>query len=720
MSKTLIVVESPKKAKEVQKYLGKDYIVRASMGHVVDLISTPRNRLGVDVENGFKPFYAVIPEKKDKLAAIIDAASLVDQIYLASDPDREGEAIAWHISDHLKGKKPIRRVLFQEITKAGVKAGLDKVQDLDKNLFDAQQARRVLDRLVGFMVSPFLMDVMGGSLSAGRVQSVTLRLIVDREREIENFKPDEYWSISAALAKPETLDDKFVARYHGKVTNKADATKIKSDLDNDTYDIIEVVAEEKAKSPFPPFTTAKLQQAASRKYKLSADRTMKAAQSLYESGIVSYIRTDSVRSSPESIASVRDWLLDNGHQVPSKPNHYAVKSNAQDAHEAIRPTDVETLPSEKSNLSEDERKVYQLVWERFVASQMKPALYDTLAVTIRSSSGHVLKATGRTLKFKGWLEIMDFKDKEDDDQGKLPNLKKGDVVILVPPKVKAEQKFTQPPPRYKIHSLVEELEKRGIARPSTYAAIITKVTDRQYVEKKADTFYATELGKKVVDLLIQFFDFMQYQYTAEMETQLDQIAEGKLDYLGMLGSFFPKFKDQLRKADSMNEKNYGINCWICSKTMKLKHGKFGYYMSCSDYPNCKTTRSCEIVNDKPVFKESGSTAPVVDGVSCPKCSSTMTIRDGKFGKFYSCTKYPKCNGSAKVPSGHKCDKCGYDMYITVFDGVSKLACMGYPHCRNIVELPEGTPLNWIDPKTIQSKKKNKAVEKILNPSRKVP
>lgn len=717
MSKTLIVVESPKKAREIQKYVGGDYIVRASQGHVVDLICTPRNRLGVDIENGFKPCYAVIPEKKDKLAAIVDAAANVEQIFLASDPDREGEAIAWHIHDYLKGKAPIRRVLFHEITKAGIKAGLSKPQDLDKDLYDAQQARRVLDRLVGFMVSPFLMDVMGGSLSAGRVQSVTLRLIVDREREIENFQPEEYWSISAALAKPETLSDKFVARYSSKVTNKADASKIKADLDKDTYEVIEVVAEEKAKNPFPPFTTAKLQQAGSRKYKLSADRTMKAAQSLYESGIVTYIRTDSVRSSPESITNVRDWLRDNGHPIPDKAHLYAAKNNAQDAHEAIRPTDIESLPSAMTQLSDDEKKVYQLVWERFVASQMKPALYDTLAVTIRSSSGHILKANGRTLKFKGWLEVMDFKDKDDDEQGKLPNLKKGDTVVLVPPKVKAEQKFTQPPPRYKIHSLVEELEKRGIGRPSTYAAIITKVTERQYAEKKADTFYATDLGKKVVDLLIQFFDFMQYQYTAQMETQLDQIAEGKLDYIGMLGAFFPKFKEQLRKADSINEKDYGICCWICKKSMRLKHGKFGYYMSCSDYPNCKTTRSCEIIDEKPVFKESHK-SPETPGVSCPKCTSGMTVRDGKFGKFYSCTKYPKCNGSAKIPSGHKCDRCGYDMYITVFDGVSKLACLGYPHCRNIVELPEGSKVNWIDPKTIIPKKKNKTVDKILNPSRK--
>ena len=297
----------------------------------------------------------------------------------------------------------------------------------------------------------------------------------------------------------------------------------------------------------------------------------------------------------------------------------------------------------------------------------------------------------------------EIKENDDDDQGKLPVLKKGDIVVLAPPKVKAEQKFTQPPPRYKNHSLVKELESRGIGRPSTYAAIIAKVTDRHYVEKKSDTFYATDLGKKVVDLLIKFFDFMQYQYTADMEDKLDKIAEGKLDYLGMMNSFFPSFKDQLKKAKSASNKDFGINCWACGKSMQLKHGKFGHYMVCLDYPECKTSCSCEIIDNKPVVKEK---AVIIDGVVCPKCAACMTVCNGKFGKFYSCTKYPRCNGTAKIPSGQKCNKCGFDMYETAFDGIAKLACMGYPSCRNIQELPD------------MSIKNNKGEQKIPNLSRK--
>lgn len=719
MSKILVVVESYKKSKEIQKYLGDKYIVRESQGHVADLSSTPKNRFGIDIENGFKPIYSYLPNKKDKLDAILDAATSASEIFLASDPDREGEAIAWHLLKAIQDKTniPIRRVLFHEVTKTGVKAGISKPLDLDKDMYDAQQARRVLDRLVGFMVSPFLMEVIGPNLSAGRVQSVTLRLIVDREREIEAFKPDEYWSIAAGLAKPSTLNEKFVARYAGaKVTNKIDATKIKSDLDKDTYQIIDVVAEEKPKKPFPPLETVSLQQSASQRYKMNSKKTMEIAQSLYESGIITYHRVDSIHSSPEALSDLREWLKQNGHEVPDKTVIYIPKGkNIQGAHEAIRPTDIKNLPS-KANLSEDEKKVYLLVWERFVASQMKPALYDTVQATIKSSSGHILKANGRTLKFKGWLNILDLKD--DEEEGKLPPLKKGDELVLIPPKVKAEQKFTQPPSRYKEHTLVGELKARGIGRPSTYATILGKVTDRGYAEKNKETYHATDLGKKIVDVLVKFFDFMDYQYTSDMEDKLDLIEEGKLDYLEMMNGFFPKFKEQLKKAGYSNEKDYGIDCWTCKSPMRLKHGKFGYYMACSEYPKCKTSRSCEIVDGEPVFKDK-AVEGIIENIECPKCKSGMLERDGKFGKFYSCSKYPKCTGSKKIPSGHKCEKCGYDMYVTVFDGTSKLACMGYPDCRNVKELPDGQPSNWIDPKDIQPKKKNKAIEKIMNASSKI-
>lgn len=693
--KILIVMESNKKSKEVQKYLGDSYIVRACQGHIADLSSTPQNRLGVDISNGFKPIYAPILAKQDKVDAIIDVAKSVKEILLAPDPDREGESISFHLAKVLENitKVPIRRVKFKEITKAGIKAGIANPLELDKNMYDAQQARRVLDRLVGFMVSPFLMDMIGPSLSAGRVQSVTLRMIVDREREIENFKPDEYWSISAVLANEAKLADKFVTRYAGiKVTNKEDALKIKTALDKDTYSVIEVVAEEKIKKPFPPLETATLQQSASRRYKMSTKKTMEIAQSLYESGIITYHRVDSIHSSPEAVGELRDWLKQNGHDVPDKATLYIPKgSNVQGAHEAIRPTDIKNLPA-KANLTDDEKKVYLLIWERFVASQMKPALFDTVAATVKSSSGYLLKANGRTLKYKGWLTILDIKD--DEEEGKLPPLKKGDVVVLVPPKIKAEQKFTQPPSRYKDYSLVEELKSRGIGRPSTYATILTKVTDRGYVEKNKESYYATDLGKKVADILIKFFDFMEYKYTSDMESQLDKIAEGNLSYLEMLNSFFPKFKEQLKKASSANEKNYGIDCWICKNPMRLKHGKFGYYMACSEYPaKCKATFSCEIVDGLPVKKDNRSI--LIEGVLCPKCSNGMTKRDGKFGPFYACL-IPSCRGTRKIPFGKKCSDCGGELYITIYHEENVLFCMNYPNCFHKEKMDRIIP----DPKNV--------------------
>ncbi|HVI41867.1 MAG TPA: type I DNA topoisomerase [Anaerovoracaceae bacterium] len=718
MTKTLLVVESPAKAKTLSKYLGPDFIIRASYGHIIDLASGGKHGIGVDIDNNFKPKYVVIPDKKDKLNSIIDAASQVDQIFLASDPDREGEAIAWHLAGALESTgKPIKRVLFHEITKTVVQKAIANPGELDADLYDAQQARRVLDRIVGFLVSPFLMNSIGPNLSAGRVQSVATRIIVDREREIENFKPEEYWNISTALAKPASLKESFVAKYSNKVTNKETAEKVKKDLDTDTYEIIEVIEKEKARNPLPPLETASLSISAGNRYKFPGARTMKAAQSLYEAGLITYMRTDSLRLSPEAITSCRDWLGQNSHAVPAKPNVYA--AGAQDAHEAIRPTDVAKLP-QNVFVSEDEQKIYRLIWERFVASQMNPALYDTVSLTVKSSSGHLLKANGRILKSKGWLEITgDFESDDDDTEAKLPVLKKGDKVILVPPKVKAEQKFTQPPPRYSENTLVKELKRRGIGRPSTYVAIVSKITDRSYVIKKANMLVATDLGKKVIDSLVKSFHFMEIKYTAEMEEQLDNIAEGKIDYLKMLNAFYTPFSGELKDAYSSNKKDFGFVCDKCNKKMELKHGKFGFFMACTDYPTCKSTFSCEMVDEKPVRKVDDGFAPqpIVSGTKCPKCGAGMVKKDGKFGPFYSCSTYPKCNGSGKVPFGKQCDKCGKELYATVFDGKLKLACMGYPECRNIEEMPKDSKVNWMDPKDLKEPKLNKAVKKVLNSSR---
>ncbi len=707
-SKTLVIVESPGKIKKISQYLGANYIVKASVGHVVDLATGGKGNLGVDIENGFKPKYTILPDKKDKVKAIITAASDASQIYLATDDDREGEAIAWHLAEILKKTKlPVFRIKFNEITKKGVLAGIKKPGSLNADLYDAQQARRVLDRIVGFSVSPFLIKRFGPKLSAGRVQSVAVRMVVDREREIEAFKPEEYWTITSELAKPSNKKDSFTAKYSKKVTNEKDAKKIKADLDKDTYKVGDVVEEEKKKKPFPPFITSSLASAAAGKYRFSAARTMKAAQSLYESGMITYIRTDSTRLSDDSIADCRDWLKENGYDIPVKPVTYVTKKGAQDAHEAIRPTDVNLTPKNVF-LSEDEQKIYTLIWERFVACQMNPAIYDSLAVTICTSSGHILKANGRTLKYKGWLEVTSDLDNQDSDI-KLPVLRKNDDLVLVPPKVKADQKFTKPPSRFTEKTLIEELKKKGIGRPSTYAAIMSKITHKNYVVKKSNAFVPTDRGKEVVDSLVKFFEFMNYNYTAGMEERLDQIADGKLDYVGMLTTFYNPFKDQLKKAYMSEHKDYGYVCDKCKEKMILRHGKFGFFLACSGYPKCKNTLDVEMVDDKPVVKASKTGDPV-DGVSCPNCKSPMVKRDGKFGPFYSCVEYPRCKGTRKVPYGKKCPECGHELYATIYDDESVLFCMNYPNCKHKEKLPKGKVAN---PKKLAGKKIPRKISKII-------
>lgn len=709
--KTLLIVESPAKAKTISKYLGDDYIVRASYGHLVDLAGGGKDGIGVDLDHGFLPKYQVIPDQKDKLKTIIDAASGVKEILLASDPDREGEAIAWHIAEALKKFNiPIKRVKFGEITKNEILKGIKQAGALDQNLFEAQQARRVLDRIVGYMVSPFLINSLGPGLSAGRVQSVAVRMVVDREREIENFKPEEYWNISACLAKPTTLTDSFTAKYSNKITDKITADKIKKELDGDSYEVLTVVEVEKSRNPYPPFITSSLAISAAGRYKFPAARTMKAAQSLYEAGLITYMRTDSVRSNPEAIDACRDWLKKNKHDLPDKVVIYKTKNSAQDAHEAIRPTDVFKTP-QNIFVSEDEQKIYRLIWERFVASQMKPALYDTVSVTVQSSSNHLLKANGRVLKYKGWLDITGDFENDDEGEAKLPILKPKDKLALVAPKVKSEKKSTQPPPRYSEKTLIKELEKRGIGRPSTYAAIMGKITDRSYIVKKGEMFNATDTGKNVVDSLAKHFSFMEYKYTADMEEELDKIADGKLDYLNMMNGFYTPFSVQLKDAYTAHRKDYGFKCDACQKKMYLKHGKFGFFMACENYPECKNTFSCEMVNEVPVPKE--KVVPVVSGVFCPKCNAGMIKRDGKFGPFYSCSTYPKCNGLSKIPFGKKCIKCNAEMYMTILNSEMKLACMGYPNCKNVEDLPPNAKVNWIDPSAIKDKKTNKAIQKVL-------
>lgn len=721
--KTLIIVESPNKIKKISSYLGPDYVIRASFGHIIDLTTGDKKfRLGVDIENDYAPKYRILPDKKDKVQSIIDAASGVKDIFLATDMDREGEAIAWHLKSCLDSTgKNIQRISFNEITKSAVLKAVQNPGPLDKDLFDAQQARRVLDRIVGFLASDFLRESIGNNLSAGRVQSVAVRIIVDREREIENFKPEEYWNISAQLAKS-LKEESFSAKYSGKVDNEKKANKIKSDLDGDTYVVESVEKKEKKRNPYPPLTTSKMQQAAVGRYGFSVKKTMQTAQSLYESGLITYMRSDSTRISPEAITSVRDFLKNNNMSLPDKPNYYKSKDSAQDAHEAIRPSDVHKKP-ESVFLGDDEQKLYRLIWERFVASQMEPAVYDTVSVVIRSSSNHELKANGRSLKFEGWLAVAgDLKKEKDDTDEMLPPIDEGDVLILVPPKVQAEQKFTQPPQRYGEASLVNELEKKGIGRPSTYAAIIETIKGRNYVEIKNKVYHATDIGKQVIDKLKQHFKFMDYQYTAEMEEKLDKVAEGALGYVKVLDEFFLPFQQECKNAEKAEVVDYGILCPICKGKMLLKHGPYGFYMSCMDRPKCKGAVSVDVVDGKPIVKEKVFTQrQLVDGILCPKCKAGMYRNDtGRFGPFYYCSTYPKCKGTRKVPYGKKCPECGSELFLNIFNGQKKLSCMGYfekQNCRHIEELPGEDNSGWVNPNPIRNQyktKKKSSVKKALN------
>lgn len=647
MAQKLLIVESPSKCKTISKYLGKDYIVRPTMGHVCDLTTTGKFNLGVDLENDFKPKYKISSDKKDKLAAIFEAATRVDTIYLAADKDREGEAIAWHVYNELKKKKinkTIKRITFDEITKSSLEKALNNPRDLDKHLYDAQQARRVLDRIVGFLASPFLINIFQTKLSAGRVQSVALKLIVDREDEIKNFNPETYFNINATLSK--NKGEKFQAKYPKKIKKESEAKKIKQDLDDSTFSVKSVEKKEVNKNPPAPLTTSKMQQLASSRFKFKASKTMQIAQKLYEAGAITYIRTDSVRSSKESIDSVRKWLKVNKFDSPKTFNIYKNKDKSQDAHEAIRPTNIDNTPKIFVGAS-DEVKLYTLIWEHFVASQMTPAVFDTVTATIHSSKGHDLIAQGKTLKYKGWLGILkDFKDKDI----KLPNLNKNDKLNLVPPKVKLEKKETQPPSRYSEGTLIKELEKKGIGRPSTYAAIIDKISKRSYVSKEKNCFVPTDTGEKLVNKLSEFFSFMKYEYTADMEKQLDKIADGKLKYVNMLSSFYNSFSEELKTARKSIYSGGEMNCEKCGEVMVLRNGKYGHFIACSGYPECKNIKSAEVKDGKVIIKKGNKKAQdkQYSKIKCPDCNSPMIKRTSSFGEFYGCSKYPNCKGIKKV------------------------------------------------------------------------
>jgi len=584
--KTLVIVESPAKAEKIQGYLGKDYVVLASKGHITDLAKGGKFGLGVDIDNNFRPRYVLQEDKIDTLDMLLKATKKCDNILIASDPDREGEAIAWHLQERLKDTGlPIKRVVFNEIKKAKIQKAVQSPRDVDINLFHSQEARRILDRLVGFLASPFLMNFFGPKLSAGRVQSVVTRMVIDREREIEAFVPEEFWTIQVSLSKDGKTG--FMTKYSGRPTNEKDATVAKNQLNANPYVVSEVIADEEAKYPQPPLVTSTLQRIMSKQHGFSADRTMKAAQSLYENGYCTYIRTDSVRVGDEALAEVRQWIGDKKYALPKKPYSYKNKDAAQDAHECIRPSDLTLEPSNNyAMIDPDEKLVYETIWKYFIASQMMPAVYDTLKITahVLGNKTAEVKASGKALKSKGFLEVLEVVD---DSKIDIPSLAVGDVLNLFGRgPIKLEKKSTQPPPRYSEDKLIKELVAKNIGRPATYAELLSKITSRNYVEKKGNVFHATDLGKKITDELLQFFTFMDYDYTAKMEQQLDEVESGKVNHVDMLKKFYPEFKKELDKAYV----GHGATmCPKCGSPMSVRTSKTGKFLGCSGYPKCKHT-----------------------------------------------------------------------------------------------------------------------------------
>jgi len=585
--KTLLIVESPNKIKKLKHYLGDNYIIKASVGHIRDL--STKDSLGIDIDNDFKPHYVINKDKYQVVEDIINAADECNKILLATDPDREGEAISFHLQSLLATSgKVIKRITFNEITEKAVLNAIANEREIDMDLFRAQEARRMLDRIVGFMVSPYLMRKYNEKLSAGRVQSVAVRMISDRENEIKSFKPEEFFNIEVNLSKD---NEKFIAKLDNRYTDKSKAEADKQTiLKINDFTVDNVVAKAVKENPQPPLTTSKLQQVMAKLHNFDADRTMKAAQTLYEGGYCTYIRTDSVRANPDAIQSARDWLKSNNYSTPSKAVEYSAKDSAADAHECIRPSDVNVL-SKDLTLSDDEIKTYETIWRYFIASQMLPAIYNTLALKIKlNGSNLVFKANGKALKEKNYLEI--FKSDKNVDKIDIPLLNKNDKLKLTNPQhgVILERKETKPPSRLNEAVLIEELEKRKIGRPATYAAIIKNINDRKYVEKRSNIYYPTPLGTKICEDLKQFFNFLNYDYTASMEDKLDQVAEGKTNQTTMLREFFEPFKQQLNKA---YENNGAVICEKCKSPMIIRKRKSDNveFLGCSNFPKCKNIKS---------------------------------------------------------------------------------------------------------------------------------
>jgi DNA topoisomerase-1 len=719
MAKNLVIVESPAKAKTINKFIGKDFIVKASVGHVRDL---PKSELGVDEET-FLPKYEVLEGKEKVVSELKAAAKKAEVIYLASDPDREGEAIGWHVMNLLgNDATKVRRVLFHEITKKAVQKAIENPGSIDMNKVNAQQARRVLDRLVGYKISPLLWDKVRRGLSAGRVQSVAMKMIGDREEEIKAFVPVEYWTfaakLSAAVPPPFTAKLTKVDGRKAEVANEESARTIEAALKSGRYVVTEVVRKERKQSAAPPFITSTLQRTAYNRFKWPVKRTMQVAQKLYEgkelgsfgfAGLITYMRTDSVRISDEALAEVRTYISAKygADILPDKPNFYKVKkaAQAQEAHEAIRPTSMELDPEKiKDFLTKEEHALYKMIWDRFVGSQMKPALFDVTDADI-TVGNLTLRASGEVQKFAGFLAVFqDAPSEEEDEEGEkkndkaLPPLNEGDVLELLG--LETRQNFTQPPPRFTEATLVKALEENGIGRPSTYGAILTTIQARDYTYKHDGKFHPTHLGMLVVRLLKQSFgDIIDEGYTARLEGELDEIEEGKLEWTDAMREFSGKFNADLERAatEMTQVKGTGLEtdekCETCGSPMVIKFGRFGEFLACSNYPECKTTKEMPKGDAAEATSED-------EQIICDKCGKPMALKRSRFGQFFACTGYPDCKNTkdpklmkaaANLPSEPQppCENCGKEMVLKSGRYGPFYSCAGYPDCKTIRKIGRG-------------------------------
>ena len=674
MSK-LVIVESPAKATTIQKYLGDGYEVMASMGHIRDL---PKSKLGVDVDHDFAPVYENIKGKEDLIKKLKAAAKKSDSVLLATDPDREGEAISWHLAELLGvDVSKENRVIFTEITKNGVKNGIEHPRRIDMQLVDAQQARRVLDRIVGYKISPFLWKKVRKGLSAGRVQSVAVRMVVDREEEIHAFKPEEYWSIDAMVGKKESKKKSekkpFPAKYYGADGKKAaiktqeQAGAILEELKAQPFVVSGIKKGVRRRSPAPPFITSTLQQDASRRLSFQAKRTMKVAQELYEGveidglgavGLITYMRTDSLRIADEALESAAQYIRQTFGDAYAlqKPRTFKTKKNAQDAHEAIRPTMIELEPGKvKANLTSDQYKLYKLIWERFIATQMANALLDTVSVDI-AAGRHLFKASGFSVKFDGFTALyVESTDSDEESATRLPPLEEGEVLEVA--QLAPNQHFTQPPPRFTEASLIKELEENGIGRPSTYASTLSTILQRGYVEREQKALKPTALGEVTTKLMKeQFKDIVDLDFTAGMEQRLDEVEDGKIKWEGVLSSFYGDFADTLKQAEKNMEgtrmkvpdEETDVVCELCGRKMVIKHGRYGKFLACPGFPECRNTK--KLVQETPGL--------------CPVCGKKVIAKKTKTGRtFYGCSGYPDCKFMTwDTPLGETCPRCGGTLF----------------------------------------------------------